>query len=112
MTGAALRDFQKTDVVNLELDQLDSGADQIVEVGAANKGHIQSSIIDGAWGSAVVTIERSSDGVNWVALSSPVTINSDTLTSITPDTNYLRARVSTIGSANDRARIVFDSRLN
>jgi hypothetical protein len=58
--------------------------------------------LSGTWGTAVLTLERSLDGINWVAMSSPTTYSAagiQTGIDVT-DIGHLRLRVSTAeGSA-------------
>ena len=110
MTGQALNDFYRIAQTVLQIDYL--GRELIIECGGANGVTIQTPLTEGAWGSAVLTVQRSNDGQVWYALASPTTISSDSITSVTPDTQFLRVYVSTAGSAADKVRVTAYSRLS
>lgn len=112
INGQALYDFARFARADFKLDNL--GNQILIDCTGANAVSIQATVIEGAWGSAVLTVERSNTGdpLEWYALSTPVTINSDGITDIIPTTNYLRVYVTTAGSANDRVRIAASARLS
>lgn len=111
MPGEALTEFHRLAMASLELDKVGSRLGP-VDVGGANVCTIQATVTDGAWGSGVLTVERSNDGEEWVAMATPLTISSDGISTTTPTTKYMRVRVSTAGSANDKVRVSLYARLN
>lgn len=112
MNGQALQDFFGTVAETFRLDLL--GSQLLIPCGGATSVTIQADIVDGAWGSAELTVERSNtgSGTEWYALSTPVTISSSGIYTITPDTAFLRVYVTTAGSANDRVRVTAYYRLS
>lgn len=113
MTGQALNDFYRvnaTPKAGIEVDML--GRELLIECGGATAVTIQAAVTEGAWGATVLTVQRSNDGLEWAALASPTTISAPGITSITPDTQYLRVYVTTAGSAADRVRVTAYSRLS
>lgn len=79
------------------------GAGQVIPVGENTTATVQVSAIDAAWGTAVLTVNRSNDPQGpFVALSTPVTISSAGFTTLdTTDYAFLRIDVTTAEGANE-----------
>lgn len=67
---------------------------------------VQGSLGSGTWGTAVVTLTRTNDGVNWYALESSTTLTGPSMTA-QQDACFsrLRAQVTTVEGAAATARI-------
>lgn len=112
MQGEALEAFHTNQTMILELDKLEHTFGPI-DVGGATSVSIQASLIEGAWGSAVLTVKRSNDGEVYGNLATgATTISSNGITTITPDTKFLQVYVSTAGSAGDKVRVTVYSKLS
>jgi hypothetical protein len=104
MTGQALADRYRQSRSTLRLVSL--GEAHLFETGGANTVTIQASLEHGtSWGSGVLTVERSNNGVDFVALATATTISGDSITTLTPDTAYMRVVVSTAGSSGVTVRV-------
>lgn len=105
MNGAALDSIYQARPEVLDLSSLGSAYE--IHVGGGNAVTIQTALATGtSWGSGVLMVERSNDGANWFALATATTISSSTITTVTPDTNYLRVVVSTAGSAGTTVKVI------
>jgi hypothetical protein len=104
MNGAALDSIYQAVPAVIDLSSL--GSAHVFQAGGGNAVTIQTALATGtSWGSGVLTVERSNDGANWFALATATTISSSTITTVTPDTNFLRVVVSTAGSAGVTVKV-------
>ena len=68
---------------------------------------LQASNITGAWGSGVVTIQRSNDGIHWSAFSPAATVSAaDGFVTVTAVCcTWVRAIVTTAGTAGHKVSV-------
>lgn len=112
MAGEALSDFSMSRLDIKDLGKLGDTAGPI-DVGGATVTTIQATNTTGAWGSGVLTVERSNDNETYYALTAgATTISADGITTMAPDTKWIRVRVSTAGTAGHSVRLGIYSRLS
>lgn len=103
MPGVDLTELYEGQIKANRLDLADvAGRAAIFDVRDFDQVVIQAAVL-GSWGSGVVTVERSSNGVTWAACASAVTFGADGFSASieTKSSEYLRARVTTAGSSGN-----------
>lgn len=91
--------------VELDLTMPQSKDISVLGMGAAT---IQADLVSGVWSSAVVTIKRSVDGVNWYTFASSITFAASGLSEIASAQllqGRLRAEVTTTNAGGGTVRI-------
>lgn len=111
MNGLALKEFASYETIEIDLGMLGEST-YAFDIAGSNSTTIQAANTSGAWGSAVLTVERSNDGEQWFGLSCEVTISSDGIYAIRPFTKWVRVTVTTAGTAGHRATVTVYSQLS
>lgn len=95
----------RTDKYLLDLEAPDH---KVWNVAADLYGSVQIQLVDGAWGSAVVTVQVSNDGRAWFDLPLPVSFSANGISRELDLSGYLylRVRTTTIAGAAGIAEVV------
>jgi len=95
----------ETPLEGLKLDT--PGNEIVLNVDSAHTASWQMVLTAESYGSAVVTLERSLDGVEYFAMDAAETLSADGMGNLhdVRGSSWIRAVVTTVGTANARARV-------
>lgn len=95
---------------SLELDKVGQ-ATRPLRVLGLSVVTMQAANTTGAWGTGVVSLKQSNDGEHWEDFDTAVTANSDTIERVDVASVWVRAEVTTAGSAGHYAAVTICGRI-